>query len=206
MATNGAGIHRVGVSHLDQPGLRMRVGTRLAEEPSVRLDERHPDLLVVGEAAIGKAAGSAEHILAVLTEVDRHSATDALDAGAHGIVLANDVERSIVPAVHAVRSGLVVVPEAARQAVRRPTLSSREKQILSMVVIGLTNAEIAGKLHLAESTVKSHLSSIFHKLGVRSRRQAADVVLDPRSGLGTGIVAITPAIAAARPYTQPVVS
>ena len=184
----------------------MRVGTRLAAETSVRVDEVHPHVLVVRGAEIGRAARSGGHILAILTEVDRHSATEALDAGAHGIVLADEVERSIVAAVHAVGSGLVVVPEAARHAVRRPTLSSREKQILSMVVIGLTNAEIAGKLHLAESTVKSHLSSIFQKLGVRSRRQAADVVLDPRSGLGTGIVAITPPAAAARAYTQPVVS
>jgi DNA-binding NarL/FixJ family response regulator len=162
---------------------------------------------VAGAATIADAAaGPGEQVIAVLPEVDRHSATEALDAGADAIVLAAEVEKAIVAAVHAVRSGFVLVPAETRQAVRRPTLSSREKQILSMVVIGLTNAEIASKLYLAESTVKSHLSSIFNKLGVRSRRQAADLVLDPRSGLGTGIVAITPATAPATPYTQPVVS
>jgi hypothetical protein len=60
-----------------------------------------------------------------------------------------------------------------------------------MVVRGFTNAEIARKLFVAESTVKSHLSSAFVKLGVRSRNEATAVILDQSSGLGTGVLAIT---------------
>jgi DNA-binding NarL/FixJ family response regulator len=56
--------------------------------------------------------------------------------------------------------------------------------------MGFTNQEIANKLLLAESTVKSHLTSIFSKLGVRGRSEAAALVLDPTSGLGTGVLAI----------------
>ena len=60
-----------------------------------------------------------------------------------------------------------------------------------MVAMGFTNGEIARKLYLAESTVKSHLSSIFEKLGVRSRGEAAELVLDRERGFGTGILAIS---------------
>ena len=65
------------------------------------------------------------------------------------------------------------------------------KQILGMVVLGFSNAEIAAKLYVSESTVKSHLSSAFATIGVRTRKQAAALILDPGSGFGTGILAIT---------------
>jgi DNA-binding CsgD family transcriptional regulator len=63
------------------------------------------------------------------------------------------------------------------------TFSLREKQVLQLVADGLTNAEIACRLFLSESTVKSHLSSSFRKLGVSSRSEAAAVVLDADHGL-----------------------
>jgi DNA-binding NarL/FixJ family response regulator len=72
----------------------------------------------------------------------------------------------------------------------KPRLSPREKQVLSMVVLGFTNREIANKLYLAESTIKSHLSSAFEKLGVRSRSDAVALILDSKNGLGTGILSI----------------
>ena len=66
----------------------------------------------------------------------------------------------------------------------------REKQILGLVVMGMTNAQIASKLFLAESTVKSHLSSSFTKLGVASRNEAVGLILDPTRGQGLGILTI----------------
>jgi ATP/maltotriose-dependent transcriptional regulator MalT len=89
-----------------------------------------------------------------------------------------------------VRAGQVVFPATAVERAR-PALTVREKQVLGMVVLGFSNAEIAQKLFVAETTVKSHLSSAFAKLGVRSRRAAADAILDPVNGLGTGILAIS---------------
>ena len=64
--------------------------------------------------------------------------------------------------------------------------SDLEEKILGMVVLGMPNSEIAGRLVLAESTVKSHLHSSFRKLGVRSRNEAVARILDPSGHLGTG--------------------
>ena len=72
-----------------------------------------------------------------------------------------------------------------------PVFSPREKQVLGMVVLGFTNGEIAGKLFIAESTVKSHLNSSFAKLGVRSRAEAAARILSAENGLGLGILGIS---------------
>ncbi len=56
--------------------------------------------------------------------------------------------------------------------------------------MGYMNGQIAQQLFLAESTVKSHLSSAFRKLGVRSRNEAVNLILDPERGLGMGILAL----------------
>ena len=114
----------------------------------------------------------------------------ALRAGAGGVVFESSLEPVLGLTVRAVAADQVCVPAAGRAQVGREALSSREKQILGLVVMGLTNAEIAARLFLAESTVKSHLSSAFTKLGVSSRKDAAALILDPDEGLGTGILAI----------------
>jgi len=88
--------------------------------------------------------------------------------------------------------GQLTVPRAVRRAIDPPAFSVREKQVLALIVLGLSNGEIAAKLWLAESTVKSHLASAFAKLGARSRSEAAALILDPEQGLGTGILAISP--------------
>ncbi len=103
----------------------------------------------------------------------------ALDAGADGLVFEPELELTLATAIHAVAIGQAVVPRKLRASFERPALSHRENQVLALVCDGLTNAEIAERLFLAESTIKSHLSSIFTKFGVRSRKEVVAAFCDP---------------------------
>lgn len=114
----------------------------------------------------------------------------ALDAGVRGLVELGHVEGALGSVIEVVRVGQVSVPSSRSRELRKQILTAREKQILGLVVMRMTNAEIAAKLFLAESTVKSHLSSAFAKLGVSSRSEAASLILDPQSGAGLGILTI----------------
>jgi DNA-binding NarL/FixJ family response regulator len=116
----------------------------------------------------------------------------ALRAGASGIVLDTDVDRALAPTVVAVAAGQLTVPAAMRRRLAPRALSHREKEILGLVVRGLTNRQIADELFLAESTVKTHLSSAFGKLDARSRAEAAALILDPEEGYGPGILTLVP--------------
>jgi DNA-binding NarL/FixJ family response regulator len=129
-------------------------------------------------------------IMLVCASVVRWGVRAALAAGVSGIVLATEVELALASCLHAVYAGQICVPRSQWRQVEPPVLSSREKQILGLVVMSFTNAQIARQLFLAESTVKSHLSSAFAKLGVRSRNEAVDLILDPGRGLGMGILAL----------------
>jgi DNA-binding NarL/FixJ family response regulator len=111
--------------------------------------------------------------------------------GATAIVAEEDVACALGPALVSAHAGQLSLPSRLRREIAHPVLSVREKQMLGMVVMGFSNAEIARKLYVAESTVKSHLSSAFAKLGVRSRNEATALILDPESGLGAGILTIS---------------
>jgi DNA-binding NarL/FixJ family response regulator len=127
----------------------------------------------------------------VMTRLDDRTALARLVAeGAHGVVLEPVVETALAPTVRAVAAGQLCVPEQVRPAVERRPLSFREREVLALVIMGLSNAEIARRLHVAESTVKSHLVSTFAKLGVRSRAEAAEMVADPQRMLSTGIIGL----------------
>lgn len=102
----------------------------------------------------------------------------ALDGGATGVVFAPELELTLGASVHAVARGQSVVPRNLRAGVEKPVLSHREHQVLVLVRKGLTNAEIAKQLFLAESTIKSHVASIFTKFGVRSRKEVAAASVD----------------------------
>jgi DNA-binding NarL/FixJ family response regulator len=129
-------------------------------------------------------------LVLVCPSIERWGVRAALAAGGAGVVLAADIDLGLGPCLHAVRAGHVCVPREHRRQVAPPALSSREKQILGLVVMSFTNGQIASQLFLAESTVKSHLSSAFGKLGVRSRNEAVNLILDPERGLGMGILAL----------------
>lgn len=114
----------------------------------------------------------------------------AVAAGAVGYVLKDISPQNLVNAVRAVQAGKTMVnPGILRKLVeemqrraeeqgvigiqRRHGLTEREIDVLLAVSQGLSDKEIAARLFLSESTVKTHLRSIYHKLGVRNRAQAA---------------------------------
>jgi DNA-binding NarL/FixJ family response regulator len=107
----------------------------------------------------------------------------ALRAGANSLVLEDELETALVPAMRAVAAGFSVVPAVLRDGVDALNFSHREREVLRLAIAGHTNGAIATSLFLAESTVKSHLSSAYRKLGAGGRKEAASMILDPDEGL-----------------------
>jgi DNA-binding NarL/FixJ family response regulator len=129
-------------------------------------------------------------VVVVCDHIERWEIRGALTAGAAGVVLYDQLDDAFGPCVQAVLAGQTCVPTMHSRQIEPPALSAREKQILGLVVMGYMNSQIAEQLFLAESTVKSHLSSAFSKLGVRSRNEATSLILDPENGLGLGILGL----------------
>jgi DNA-binding NarL/FixJ family response regulator len=103
----------------------------------------------------------------------------AVRAKVEAVVYVDQVDSALMPTVRAVYAEQVVFPRRERRRTEIPVLSHRERQVLRLAVQGCSNDEIAGRLFLATSTVKSHLTSAFAKLAVRSRSEAAALVCDP---------------------------
>jgi DNA-binding NarL/FixJ family response regulator len=148
------------------------------------------------------AAGSPTRVL-VLTTFDRDEYLyRALRAGASGFLLKDVPRGQLLHAVRLVAAGdELLAPAITRRLVERflrtpptdrsegpvATLTPRERDVLRLVGRGLSNAEIAAELVVGETTVKTHLGSVFLKCGLRDRAQA--VVLAYESGLVTPGVA-----------------
>ena len=119
--------------------------------------------------------------------------TEALRAGASGFLLKEATADQLTEAVRVIASGeAILAPPVTRRLLEtmaedpagdggqqiRNLLSAREVDVLLLVARGLSNAEISATLHLAETTVKSHVQSMLGKLGVRDRLQAAIAAYD----------------------------
>ncbi len=120
---------------------------------------------------------------------------EALRAGASGFVLKDDPPEQLIAAVRTVAAGdALLSPAVTRRVIRqfsrvpRPAppqeieeLSERERDVFRLMARGLSNAEIGQELFISETTVKTHVTHILAKLGLRDRVQA--VVLAYRAGL-----------------------
>ncbi|MDT4914155.1 MAG: hypothetical protein QOC66_3283 [Pseudonocardiales bacterium] len=122
---------------------------------------------------------------------------DALRSGASGFLLKDATPQVILDAVRVIGAGdallapavtrRLITEFAARTQLHPPhqlqDLTPREREVFQLLARGLANAEIAARLHLAAQTVKTHVSAVLFKLGLRDRVQA--VVLAYESGLVT---------------------
>lgn len=158
------------------------------EEIVVLLGTGDPESRVRALRAIAREHPKVRLIATMPPDTSGAAVRRALRSGADGIVLDNALDQTLAPTVRAVGSGQLAVPRVLRRRVAPRPLSHREKEIVSLVVTGLTNRQIADKLYLAESTVKSHLSSAFAKLDVRSRAEVSARVLDPEEGFDLAIL------------------
>jgi DNA-binding NarL/FixJ family response regulator len=105
----------------------------------------------------------------------------ALQAGARGYLLKGMSGEELMEAIRSVYAGKsrIPAPVAERLAERMsaPALTSRETEVLELIVGGNSNKEIAGALNISEATVKTHINSLLGKLGVTDRTQAATTAL-----------------------------
>ncbi|MFD9794055.1 response regulator [Streptomyces sp. NPDC059070] len=169
-------------------------------EEAVRLArELRPDLVLMdvqmprldGVAATRQvvAEGLADVLVLTTFDLDEY-VFGALRAGAAGFLLKNTDARALIEAVRTVAAGEGLIAPAvtrrliaefaapaARRPVERPAaldaLTRRESEVLSCLGEGLSNAEVAVRLSMAEATVKTHVSRLLGKLELRSRVQAA---------------------------------
>ncbi len=185
---------------LAEAGLAVSTTAAGAAELIAGFADRAPDAVVLAGDADGpqrvneirRLRNALPHAVVVIAAEapDGNGVRTALRAGATGFALTSRLASTLALTVRAACAGQLAVPQDLLDHIAPPVFSSREKQVLGMVVLGFMNQEIAAKLHLTESTVKHHLGSAFRKLGVRSRREAAALILDSHSGLGAGILTI----------------
>ncbi len=162
----------------------------------ILMDVRMPKVDGVEATRRLAAIGSQARVLILTTfDLDEY-VYEAIRAGASGFLLKDVQPAQLVDAVRVVASGeAMLAPTVTRRLLEhfagtlpgneRPRelgrLTERELEILTLLADGLSNAELADQLFLSETTVKTHVSSVLRKLGLRDRVQA--VVLAHRAGL-----------------------
>jgi DNA-binding NarL/FixJ family response regulator len=209
MIVDDQAIVRLGFQALleSQPDLNVvaiagdgREAVRLATTTSVDvvlMDVRMPVMGGIEATAALQQRPNPPRVL-ILTTFDLDDYVyDALRAGASGFLLKDATPEQILDAVRVIGAGdallapaitrRLITEFAARTQLQPPAtlqdLTPRERDVFDLLATGLANAEIAGQLHLAEQTVKTHVSAVLLKLGLRDRVQA--VVLAYESGLVT---------------------
>ena len=163
----------------------------------VLMDVRMPRLDGIEAARRIAALGSGAPRVVMLTtfDVDEY-VFDALSAGATGFLLKHARPEELLFGIRAAADGhALIAPALTRRLIERfaslrpraspelARLTEREREVLVLLVRGLSNTEIAGRLFVGESTVKTHVTRIFTKLGLRDRAHA--VIYGYETGLVT---------------------
>jgi DNA-binding NarL/FixJ family response regulator len=179
-----------------EPGIEV-VGEAADGERAVELAEGlRPDVVLMdvqmpgldGIAATRRIVAAGAGKVIILTTFDRDDYLfQGLGAGASGFLLKNSAPEDLVEAIKVVHCGhALLAPEVTHRVIKRfstggervyrpdlvAQLTEREREVLGLVARGLTNLELAHQLFVSEATVKTHVSRILLKLGLRDRVQA----------------------------------
>jgi len=155
-----------------------------------------PDVILMDMSLPGMDGATATHVIrqqfpqiqviALTSFKEGKIIKNALEAGAIGYLLKDVSADDLVRAIRAANAGRATLsPEVAQALVETANqppapgldLTEREREVLALIVEGLNNTQIAGRLTVSSSTIKSHVSNILSKLGVASRTEAVTLAL-----------------------------
>ncbi len=183
-----------------KPGLKL-VGEACNGQEAVQLcEEQQPDVILMDlrmPVMDGVAATRLIHkqfpriqIIALTTFQDKDLVHDALEAGAISYLLKNVSGDEIAEAIQRAYEGRpTLAPEALQALIQSPAeaepaighdLTVREREVLALLVKGLSNAQIAERLSVSHATAKAHVSNILSKLGVSNRAEAVGLALEKK--------------------------
>jgi len=179
-------------------GERALTAARALRPDIVLLDIRMPGIDGIAVARQLRQLPTPPRIIMLTTFDLGEQVVAALRAGAAGFLLKDTPPAQLLDAVRTVAAGQAILspsvttsvvnhvaattdPQATQAYPELDLLSDRERAVLRLVGAGMSNADIAGRLHLAEATVKTHVGRILAKLGLANRVQAA--ILAHESGL-----------------------
>ncbi len=151
---------------------------------------------VISEA---KARSPLTRLVIVLRDPGEYNMTELIHLGLHGCLPMRLLPKQIVSAVELIMdAGVLCLPRFGPEYHNKinsqddfsllGTLTKREQEVFTLLRKGLTNSEIASALYISESTVKSHLRSIFRKLGIKKRNEAQILALQGINTTGTKAV------------------
>ena len=165
------------------------VAQALAQRPDVVLmDLQMPGMDGVEATRILREQVPGVHVLVLTTFDDDELIWGAIQAGAKGYLLKDSPPAALFAAVRDVAAGKTLIPpeilarltqviQQGGPGVQEEPLTEREHQILQLIAKGHSNKEIAATLFISDNTVKTHISNLFEKLGVRDRTEAVTKAL-----------------------------
>jgi DNA-binding NarL/FixJ family response regulator len=166
----------------------------------VLMDIRMPELDGLEATRRILAADDRARVLILTTfDLDEY-VFEALSAGASGFVLKDDPPEQLIAAIRTVAAGdALLSPAVTKRVIRRfariprpappsglDELTAREHEVLRLIALGRSNAEIAQELYITEGTVKTHVTHVLQKLGLRDRVQAVVLAYRVRAVPGRG--------------------
>ena len=180
-----------------EDGLQAIQLARDTEPDVILMDVRMPNLDGIEATRQIVASGSRARILVLTTYDADEYVYAAIQAGASGFLLKDAQPAQLAEAIQVIAAGdALLAPSVTRrllaqfaqalpagQATPAPALSeltARETEVLRLLASGLSNAELAQRLFVSEATVKSHVSSLLRKLGLRDRVQAVVLAYEAR--------------------------